>query len=54
MNELIITAIILCFIVVVWVGVQVFANICWLIYRMAYNGKMSRSQYVNWFLENRC
>lgn len=52
MNELIITAIILCFIVMVWLGIQAIASLCWVAYRVIGNGKMNRSQYVNWLLEN--
>lgn len=51
MNELIILCLITVFIAVIWVGIQIAANICWVIHRIVYNGKMSRTQYVRWFNE---
>lgn len=51
MNELIVIAILLCLITVPYVCIRLFANLCWIVHRKVYNGKMNRAKYVEWFLD---
>ena len=52
MNELVIMFILSCFILISFMCAWVFANLCWVLHRKAYNGKMSRARYVKWFFNN--